>query len=126
MTELVYNYIAATEDNHNTHMWTAVGDKGGIHVWACPSPEGYGIHESFYGGIEVHRKMNEGEGNHETCWLLGCACQHDGSSLYFSERIEPMFRHAPLPFADAVHEWVYVHLHSWYESHMGNHDTDNF
>ncbi|AKF13277.1 hypothetical protein PHIN3_10 [Sinorhizobium phage phiN3] len=124
MTELVYNYIAANEDNHNTHLWTAIGDKGGIHVWACPSPEGYGLHEYFYGGIEVHRKMSEG--NHETCWLLGCACQHDGSSLYFSERIEPMFRHAPLPFGSAVHEWVYTHLHSWYESHMGNHDTDNF
>lgn len=127
MSKLEYNYIPPSEDNLNTHMWTGVGENGGIHIWARPAPEldGHYFSERYYGGIEVHRKITEVDEyrcSHENCWLIGGPCYHDGSSLYFSERIEPMFRNEPLPFGDAVHNWMYAIIHNWYQSHLENHD----
>lgn len=121
MNNLTFNYIPASEENRNTHMWTAVGENGGVHIWAAPQPQLEGRYwpEKFFGGVEIHSKVRlyefgDGKPSHDNCWLLGCPCHHDGSSLYFSERIEPLIRHEPQPFADHIHEYMNAILFDWY------------
>ena len=116
--ELTYNYKPAEGENRR-HIWSVVGPAGGVHIWAAPSPDGFGFDERYFGGVEVHsRKPMYGEGppHHECCWLLDAPCWHDGSSLYFSENIAPILREEPFP--DAIREYVYSELHSWYRSNL--------
>lgn len=118
MTELKYAYIPPAGDI-TRHMWTLVGENGGIHIWAEPTSDAF-RGEQFYGGIETHSKKRvydwDAAPSHEDCWLLGCPCWHDGSSLYFSERIEPLIRNMPTPFDAAVHEFMNAILFDWYRS----------
>lgn len=122
MSNLTFNYIPAGEENGNRHMWTAVGENGGVHIWACEyRPESMLISwpEKFYGGVEIHSKtrlydFGDDKPSHDECWLLGCPCYHDGSSLYFSERIEPIIRDQPQPFAPHIHEYMNFILADWY------------
>ncbi len=68
------------EFNNDRLCWGVVGERGGIHMW-CNS-------NLSYGGIEVHSKTRVYEGqkpSNEDCWLIGCKCFHDGSSLWWSE-----------------------------------------
>ncbi len=122
MSELKFNYLPASDENRQTHMWTAIGDNGGVHIWAAPSPHmgGRSWPEKFFGGIEIHSKtrmytFGDGKPDQEKCWLIGCPCYHDGSSLYFSERIEPLIRHAPEPFPEHIHEYMNDILADWYQ-----------
>lgn len=108
------------------HMWTLKGPKGGVHVWARPNdPEWiakWGEH--FMGGVERHSPVpiydwNDAEKpDHADCFLLGGPCWHDGTSLYFSERIEPMIR-GDQPFTEWTHKFVNNILLDFYESHFG-------
>ena len=118
MTDLIYSYIAPTEQNRMTHMWTAVGASGGVHIWAMPQPKSQYMDGDFYGGVEVHSRTpmyGDQPAHNENCWLLGCPCWHDGSSLYFSDYIEPMLR-GRNGFSQSTHEYVNSELLSWYKS----------
>lgn len=121
MSELTFNYLPPTEKNRQTHMWTAVGERGGVHIHATPSPLKF-HDEEFYGGIEVHSRKQVYVGDKEPsqahCWLLDGPCWHDGSSLYFSENIEPMLRHKDGQFGDGIHEYMKTILAEWYRSHF--------
>jgi len=125
LSDLVYNYIPASEDNRNTDMWTVVGDRGAVHIWVVENPDSsWG--ETHYGGIEVHSKKPmygcDRPPSHTDCWLLGGDCWHDGSSLYFSERICPMLRFGKDEITNewhsAVHSYMESVLHSWYNSNF--------
>jgi hypothetical protein len=114
MGEIKYSYIAP-HDDVTRHIWTAIGDNSGVHVWAEPHSE------KFYGGVEVHSKtrlydFGDGKPDNDDCWLLGCPCWHDGSSLYFSERIEPFIRHAEQPFGSHINEYMNAIMYDWYQS----------
>lgn len=85
----------------NRHCWWVRGPKGGAHIWAAATDEDFRqrFGEHFYGGIECHSPKPlydydgySSEPHHEECWLLKGPCWHDGSSLQFSETIEPMMR----------------------------------
>jgi hypothetical protein len=82
------------------HSLAVVGDKGGIHFHFRKYPESLkSIMTPFTdrypydaGGVEVHKRCTGGEQpNHESCWLLGEPCYHDGSSLYASEVMLPLY-----------------------------------
>ena len=116
MSDLVYNYLPP-EGEITRHMWTVVGDNGAVHVWAEPSsPVPFrDWPERFYGGIEIHSKtrlydFGDGKPSHDECWLLKCPCWHDGSSLQFSEQVEP--------FGPAIHEFVNSILFDRYQSYF--------
>lgn len=116
---LVFGYIEPSAENHQQHTWTAVGEHGAIHVWAVPSGD-YGAspyRERFYGGIEVHSLTGEGEPSHSACWLLNAPCWHDGSSLFFSENIEPMLRHMDA-VTPSISETINRIMAQWYETHL--------
>jgi hypothetical protein len=123
MANLEYNYLPP-EGETTRHMWTAIGDKGAIHIWAEPVPsEGWRWPEEYYGGVEKHSKtpvydFNSDKPDHEECWLLKCPCWHDGSSLYFSERIEPLLRHVDTPFPPHINEYMNAIMLDWYRSHF--------
>lgn len=75
------------------HDWCLIGEAGAINIWAEPgSLRGW---DRWLGGVECHwaspPDYYEGQApHHENCWLIEKPCWHDGSSLYFSERIVPM------------------------------------
>ncbi len=77
------------------HMWQLIGPRGGIH-FAISLTEGY----SVSAGLEIHYREpleSDRAPDQNPCWLLGCPCWHDGTSLYASETlwplIEPMLKH---------------------------------
>lgn len=63
--------------------WAVFGEHGGIHLHCNPR-------DMSLGGIEIHSKepLHEGHKPHgnANCWLIGCQCYHDGSSLQWSEK----------------------------------------
>jgi|GEM_PF-3016014 len=80
------------------HTWWIKGGGNGVHIWArqCKSTQ-WG--DEWIGGVECHFGTAPGwcdqsTPHHDKCWLIERPCWHDGSSLYFSERIAPR-----LPFA---------------------------
>lgn len=83
------------------HTWWIKGPHGGVHIWARLSKLD-GWPTEWIGGVECHwaECPDNGTGwhkpdapSHSDCWLLGGQCWHDGTSLYFSERIEPRLPH---------------------------------
>lgn len=120
-TSLAFEYIAP-HDEVTRHMWTVKGKNGAVHIWAEPTPAGFQWPEKFYGGVEVHspKRLYESswasQPSSTDCWLLNGLCWHDGSSSYFSERIEPMIRNEDLPFRDHVNSFIYSILADWYYS----------
>lgn len=125
--ELVFGY----SHENGKHTWSVVGPLGGVHIWASVAPEipGFYREERFYGGIEVHWRNPHYDGwhdpekpHHDDCWLTGGPCWHDGSSLYFSEHLEPMLRHAPEPFGEGIHEYMKAECLDWYRDKMRRDD----
>jgi hypothetical protein len=121
--ELIYGFKPATVEN-DRHIWSVVGPAGGVHIWAAPSPwkpgdRFYG-QEMFYGGIEVHSRtpMYGDHASQDECWLIGGPCWHDGSSLYFSESIEPRLRGYKDEWSEGVHEYMRFKLFDWYQSNL--------
>lgn len=125
---IVFDYIAP-KDGVTRHMWTAKGENGAVHVWAEPHTADLGWGEKFYGGIEIHspKRLYESdwaaEPSHVDCWLLNGPCWHDGSSLYFSEKIEPLLRHANDPFDAPVHAFINAVMADWYQSRFAVEDA---
>lgn len=73
-------------------IWGVAGPSGGVHIWAQQS--GSLDFDPYYGGVEIHR-ATQGEYDDKTpsqqhCWLLEGPCWHDGSSLFFSEKLLPL------------------------------------
>lgn len=102
------------------HDWCIIGEAGAVNIWAEPDPSGAKWRERWFGGVECHWRKPpdyyEGKPpHHERCWLLGKACWHDGSSLFFSERIEP---HLPDPdgkqMDGSINDLMLYHLRDWY------------
>lgn len=129
MADLVYDYLPPSGDI-TRHIWTLVGPNGAVHVWAEPTKPEFTNRwgEAFFGGIEIHSKKRlygDGAPDHPDCWLLKCPCWHDGSSLQFSEQVEPTLRRSPVPFPDAIHEFVNSILFDWYQHHFTAEDVSN-
>lgn len=111
-----------------THEWSLKNENGGIHVhcWIVDYPGPALGPSEWLGGIECHwAKKPPSYGDwfsspsHEHCWLLEGPCWHDGSSLYFSERIapllpDPIYSKTPNAMEDRHHGYVLSELISWH------------
>ena len=79
------------------HVWTCIGRRGAIHLHVSGSlRDADGPNEGYYGGLEVHYReppdcMNEDAPSQDRCWLLDGPCWHDGTSLYASETLIPLW-----------------------------------
>jgi hypothetical protein len=79
------------------HTWSLVGAKGGLHLHISELKTAQFEDEKYSGGIEIHYRYppeyRENDApSHNNCWLLGCPCWHDGSSLQVSEIWIPLWK----------------------------------
>lgn len=104
------------------HQWSLRGPRGGIsfHVSRWEGPDGQEKHAKFGGpscGLEFHRAFDPTGGeeapSHAQCWLLKCACWHDGTSLYASETLWPIIS-SMMP----DHATIFKVLEGEYDSHF--------
>lgn len=81
------------------HVWTVIGRHGAIHFHVSDMGEEtankHGL-DRYSGGLEVHYRvppdyMAEDAPSQDNCWLIGCPCWHDGTSLYASEYLIPLW-----------------------------------
>lgn len=89
------------------HTWWIKDGDGGVHVWARQAKlENWPT--EWIGGVEVHYAVppsgdgwfKRNEPSHAECWLIDGPCWHDGSSLYFSERVAPRMPHPDSDYAN--------------------------
>ena len=111
------------------HMWWIKGEGGGVHIWARRAPLD-GWPTEWIGGVEVHHAtcpdssgwFKPDEPSQSECWLLDGPCWHDGTSLYFRERIAPLFRHPDSENADAYdqlpHAYIESELRDWFHDRI--------
>ncbi len=91
---LEYGYdVHDVGTDHVRYVWWLKGPNGATHIWGQKTPKPM-FGENFYGGIEVHYPEKPydhcpDEAPIKGCWLTGCDCWPDGSSLFFSERLLP-------------------------------------
>lgn len=127
---LVFDYRFTIRNDRERHDWSLIGDSGAINVWAQPAGDAAIFNEPWYGGVEVHHATRPDylseAASHDLCWLLLKPCWHDGSSLFFSERIGPFL---PTPTCDPIgsnvtHTRVLHHLNDWFQSHLNKQGED--
>lgn len=120
---MTHQYIISIRAGRPTHMWTLANETGAIHIHGWHY-EGTAFGREWMGGVETHSAKpfdysNE-KPDHECCWLLGKPCWHDGTSLYFSERIAPMLEgidpNAAMP--DHIHGYMLSELKYWFRTHL--------
>lgn len=75
-------------------MFILVHAKGALH-YHVSSYESDGV-VNYSSGLECHYRtppdyMANRPPSHDVCHILKCPCWHDGTSLYASEKYEPMF-----------------------------------
>ena len=108
---IVWEYRQKYDTNRITHTWMIRGPHGAIHVDAfqCSYSDAKYPTE-WLGGIECHTPCAEEVAHHKHCWALFGPCQHDGSSLQFSEQIAHMLpdpaRTAPHKVSDHAHQGI--------------------
>ena len=89
--------------------WGVAGPLGGIHIWCNV--------DFRYGGLEVHRPATD-KADNENCWLIGCPCNHDGSSLWWDERGCSLVGFA---MCDRNDEAIWRFLEQQYAECLGSH-----
>lgn len=75
--------------------YVVIGEEGAIHFRIHESSEDsrrtFG--ERYWGGVEIHSKKQlfdwADKPTSDNCWILGCQCWSDGSSLIATERYIP-------------------------------------
>jgi len=119
---LTWAYKVSLRGGHEEHIWSLVGERGGIHVnaWLAPPIKGYYAEHRWLGGIEGHspipREYESETPSHEHCWLIDGPCWHDGSSLQFSEQLAPWFPAAGEQMTERQHVDVLREMVSRYHS----------
>lgn len=90
-------------------IFAVIGVRSAVHFWVEPNWED---NEKSWGGVEFHERPEDGrEPDNEDCWLLNGPCCHDGSSLYASEKVIPMF-HRCCEMGDGNYEPVWQEIES--------------
>lgn len=121
------NFEVHEKEGRKRFVWSLKGLGGGVHIWAqflSPGETSFG--ERFYGGVEVHHMKKPYDDSPDDapikdCWLTGCDCWPDGSSLYFSERLQPMievYEDEPEKLTSLMNG----ELLSWYGRHLSRSD----
>lgn len=119
---LTWAYKVSLRGGHEEHIWSLVGERGGIHVnaWLTPPLKGCFAEHRWLGGIEGHspipREYESETPSHEHCWLIEGPCWHDGSSLQFSEQLAPGFPAAGEQMTERQHADVLREMISRYHS----------
>lgn len=122
-----FNFAIHEKDGRKRPVWSLKGPSGGVHIWAQFHKDGERMFgERCYGGVEVHHPRKPY--NHspddapiKNCWLTGCDCWPDGSSLYFSERLQPLIEYYE-PDWGKLTRTMNSELLSWYSTNLSRDD----
>ena len=102
MNNYRFKYTYESLHGNATHIWSAVGARGAIHLHITDYGEEHGqkYGQRYSGGIETHWRappeyMQDQPPSQDECWLLHCPCWHDGSSLQVSEFWIPRWLASP-------------------------------
>jgi hypothetical protein len=95
-----YKYEYTNDFGYPKHVWTCIGRRGAMHFHVTDmgekGPDGERRSDRYSGGLEVHYReppdyMGEQVPSTDKCWLIGCPCWHDGTSLYAQEFLIPFW-----------------------------------
>jgi hypothetical protein len=119
---LTFGYQVHNKDTDKVrYVWWLKGPKGAIHIWGQYLKEDSFGPDRFYGGIEVHYSSKPydfapDEAPIKDCWLTGCDCWPDGSSLFFEEHLKDdvLYHHK----GHNVDNYMNLHLEDWYNSKL--------
>jgi hypothetical protein len=98
MSKFRAKYEYRPNHGHPEHVWTVIGRLGAMHFHVTDMGEQWIIehpsYERYSGGLEIHYRsppdyMRDDAPSQDKCWLIGCPCWHDGTSLYASETLIP-------------------------------------
>lgn len=78
-------------ENEGETRWCVIGRNGAVDFHCLNEAGPFGR----VGGVEYHMRAapaysEKAAPDHENCWLIGCPCWHDGSSLYATEVLIPL------------------------------------
>lgn len=88
------------QESHKTesgmrYIFAVKGELGGVHFWVEEYTRENGEVRRF-GGVESHSKTPFSDStpgpDNDNCWLIGCPCWHDGSSLMAEETYIPVWQ----------------------------------
>ena len=84
---------------HPNHTYTCIGRHGAVHFHISDfGAEWEKTHGQRFGaGLEIHYReppphMADYAPSQDKCWLIGCPCWHDGTTMYAEETLLPMWR----------------------------------
>lgn len=97
-----------------SHRWELRGPDGGIHFHVTIQKD---AKYPPYSGLEIHRcapaEYQKGDAPHHLdCPVTGGRCWHDGTSLYATETLWPMFS---VWLADGDHDSIFRRLEREYD-----------
>jgi len=107
------------------HQWEIVGPKGAIHFHASIDDQDESSPPSC--GLEIHyceapEYMKDQAPGQLKCWLTGGKCWHNGTSLYASETLWPMYKsHLQM----GHHDMVFNSLEREYISRFEEENSDD-
>ncbi len=118
MSRFVCKYEYSNRFGTPRHCWTCIGRHGAMHLHIS-GPYTHSGSETWSAGLETHYRqppeyMADDAPSHEKCWLLGCPCWHDGTSLYASGHYLPLWMSNPHD-----HEAMFLHLQGEYRERFG-------
>ena len=103
------------------YIYSLVGAEGAVHFHVTDYGEEFRKRhgDRYSGGLETHYRsppdyMRGDAPSQQRCWLLGCPCWHDGTSLYASETLIPRWE------MDKSHEAMQAMLVREYAERFGN------
>lgn len=94
--------------------YSVVGAPGGAHLhisdYTSIREEAISPEDKFSGGLEIHSRkplehMYNSPPSQDHCWLLKSPCWHDGTSLYVTETVIPMWINREYDF-DYWHQFL--------------------
>lgn len=104
MTKYRCEYKYGKPWGNPNHTWTVIGARGAMHFHVSDIGEAnvksHDLDRRYSGGLECHYRfapdyMADQAPTQDKCWLLGCPCWHDGTSLYAQETIIPFWLTSP-------------------------------
>ncbi len=100
MTKYRNKYEFTVRGEYKNHVYTCIGARGAIHFHVTDYGELFQFGPRYSGGLEVHYRqppdyMRDDAPSQDKCWLIGCPCWHDGTSLYASEFLIPYWQANP-------------------------------
>lgn len=121
MSKFRCEYVYCRPYETVVHAWKLIGAAGGLHLHISDREEEL-IFGRYSGNLEFHYRappnhLKTYAPNDDRCWLLGCPCWHDGTSVYASDFLIPFWLVEP-----NNHDRMFISLAHEYTKKFGGED----